>query len=150
MIKGRNRHSCGFLRQNDRNYVVAVGGNHEHEPGQFAIENSVECLDVTEGIPKDPTEQPSWTSCPPIPKPLKEAFMLTYDKTGSVILIGGTTLTNESEPETSKDIYELSEIDGNWNFRGKLKDDRCLFLALLLPDDDNIPCDNFEANHLEL
>ena len=76
--------------------------------------------------------------------------MLTNDKNGSVILIGGTTLTNESELETSKDIYELSEIDGNWNFRGKLKDDRCLLLAFLLPDDDKVPCDNFEVNHLEL
>ena len=34
LLKGRNRHSCGFLRQNDRKYVVVVGG-HSVEISRF-------------------------------------------------------------------------------------------------------------------
>ena len=49
---GRNRHACGIIQNDEKIFVVVVGGYIAGDSGPTRT-RSVECLDITKGLPKN-------------------------------------------------------------------------------------------------
>ena len=130
---GRNRHMCGKIEDQDKKYIVVVGG--QIQQGQI---RTCEYLEFNESG----SMNNEWKSCESFIfgiMPIKEGQAVSDPETGDLLFIGGIDQEDNVPKNT---IYRLSIKNGQWKWSREsqgLQAERTLHTSLFVPD-GKLPC----------